>query len=254
MHEIPNEEVSPEFIDCWKAAVRHVDSFWDSGLQSWLKCNLLSPFLEHFSFRIGNRLFFVRIEDVDGRLKIPGSLWGLQRIAEACGGTACLMRMKRSGRGWGPYDGGWGLVDHPSLQTIDPHRLVTDELVEMTDWEVHSFGIQVVRHHISEKASVIETYQDDPELSPSIWYTIGQERRYVIVRTCRYPAEPPQPDSKLTSIVDRLKNEADGGDFAALSVASINDAFDPSGEIPATPLWRGHGLTVKFAGLQPLML
>jgi hypothetical protein len=64
-------EVSEEFTRCWRAALRHIEAQARAPLQSWLKANLQPPFLEHLSFRLGNRLFFIRIEDVDEKLEIP---------------------------------------------------------------------------------------------------------------------------------------------------------------------------------------
>ena len=61
-------------------------------LHSWLKANLNPPFLEHLSFRLGNQLFFIRIEDVDDKLEVPGSRDGIRAIADGCKGHACLMR------------------------------------------------------------------------------------------------------------------------------------------------------------------
>ena len=39
------------------------------------------------------------------------------------------------------------------------------------------------------------------------------------------------------------------GHFASVSVASADDAFDPDRIIPPKPLWRGHGVFVRFEGL-----
>jgi hypothetical protein len=39
------------------------------------------------------------------------------------------------------------------------------------------------------------------------------------------------------------------GHFASVSIANHDDAFDPSGTVPPTPLWRGHRMVVRFDGL-----
>ena len=74
MHDIEMHEASPEFERCWSAAGAHHNSQVQDGLQSWLRAHLTPPFLEHLSFRLGNQLFFIRLEDVEGRLKVPGPL------------------------------------------------------------------------------------------------------------------------------------------------------------------------------------
>ena len=46
------------------------------------------PFLGHLSFRLGNRLFFVRVEDVDGKAHGPGTIRGLATAARDANGHA----------------------------------------------------------------------------------------------------------------------------------------------------------------------
>ena len=45
------------------------------------------PFLAHLSFRLGNRLFCVRVEDVDGKAQGPGTIRGLATAARQPTGT-----------------------------------------------------------------------------------------------------------------------------------------------------------------------
>src|ERR1700730_16610381 len=111
MHEIETHIVSEEFASCWQAAGRHIEAQAQGPLHSWLKANLNPPFLEHLSFRLGNQLFFIRIEDVDGRLTAPGNRNGLLAIAEGCKGHPCLMWMQYQRGNWMPKAAGWGLVD-----------------------------------------------------------------------------------------------------------------------------------------------
>jgi hypothetical protein len=73
MDQIENHEVSAEFARCWHAAGSHIQSRLQDPLRSWLKTSLIPPFLEHMSFRLGNQLFFLRIEDVDAGSNVPGS-------------------------------------------------------------------------------------------------------------------------------------------------------------------------------------
>lgn len=69
MHSIEVQEVTPEFAQCWQAAREHLHSQVQGGIQSWLKADLRPPFLEHLSFVLGNQLFFIRLEDVDARVR-----------------------------------------------------------------------------------------------------------------------------------------------------------------------------------------
>ena len=95
MHDIEMQTASEEFARCWHEAGRHIQRQVQGPLHSWLKVNLDPPFLEHLSFRLGNQLFFIRIEDADGKLEVPGSRRGLHMVADGCKGHACLMPMRR---------------------------------------------------------------------------------------------------------------------------------------------------------------
>lgn len=52
MHEITMTDPSHDFLAMWRAAGTHIQSFFEDGLQSWLKVNPHPPFLEHLSFRL----------------------------------------------------------------------------------------------------------------------------------------------------------------------------------------------------------
>jgi hypothetical protein len=211
MHEIEMHEVSEEFARCWQTAGQHLQTHIQGPLRSWLKANLIPPFLEHLSFRLGNQLFFLRIEDVDGQLQVPGSRKGLWTIAEGCKGYACLMPMRRRAGCWLADEAGWGLLDAETGRSIDPITLVSEECIEMTDWELQDFAVQIVRDELQKSGRKLMSWHGNPAVDPSIWFV--------------------------------------GGHFASVIVANAKDAFDPTGVVPATPLWRGHALTVSFEGL-----
>ena len=93
MHNIEMHQASDEFAKCWQAAGLNLSDRGD-GRVDWLRADLVPPFLEHLSFRLGNQLFYVRLVDVDGRLKTPGNHSGLQAVADGFRGLACLIPMK----------------------------------------------------------------------------------------------------------------------------------------------------------------
>ena len=106
MHNIEMAEVTEDFARCWSAAGLRIQNQAQGQLQSWLRSHLNPPFLEHLSFRLGNQLFYIQVEDVEGVLQTPGSLEGLLTIADGCAGHACLMPMKRAGQDWEPTESG----------------------------------------------------------------------------------------------------------------------------------------------------
>ena len=55
--------LSDDFIQCWYDAGSHLQHQVEGG-PTWIRAHLDHPIMEHLSFRLGNQLFFVRIEDV----------------------------------------------------------------------------------------------------------------------------------------------------------------------------------------------
>jgi len=127
MHAIEMHEVSDEFSRCWQSAAKHLQASAQDGPLSWLKANLTPPFLEHLSFRMGNQLYFIRVEDVDGNVIGPGHPNGFRTIAEGCKGFPCRMPMRRIGALWKTEAPGWGLIHAETGHPIDPITRISDE-------------------------------------------------------------------------------------------------------------------------------
>lgn len=248
-HDIEMHEPSEEFQRAWQAAGYHIQTQSQGNLRSWLKVDLHPPFLEHLSFRLGNQLFFIRIEDVDDRMRGPGSLQGLLSIADGCQGHACIMRMRRVGPRWVPDAPGWGLVDARTGRLLDPLALITDERIEMTDWELQDFAVQVVRDSLREQGRQLMSWQGNPGVDPSLWFVGDSGPEWVVVRAVRYPEQEAVPPNNMDSIAERCAAMGKRGHFASVSFANIDDPFDPDGG--GMPLWRGHGCHVRFQGLMP---
>ena len=251
MYEIEMHEVSDEFARCWQAAGRHIDIQVQGPLNSWIKANLNPPFLEHLSFRLGNQLFFIRIEDADGKLQVPGSRDGLLSIAEGCKGHACIMPMRYRAGVWEPHEAGCGLVDARTGRAVEPAAQVSDERIEMTDWEVQDLAVQIVRDHLEKANRKLMSSQGNPAVDPSIWFVGDNGPEWVVVRAVRYPTGKAVPPKNWKQISEQCRRMSEVGHFASVSVANADDAFDANGTVSPGPLWRGHGMLVSFAGLEP---
>jgi hypothetical protein len=141
-----------------------------------------SAFLEHLSFRLGNQIFFVRLEDVDGKLEVPASRQTLLTIAEGCKGHPCLLPMQRERGGWIAARSGWGLLDLRTGRSLDPVSLVSGERIEMTDWELQDFAVQIVRDHLEKQGRKLMSWQGNPSVDPSIWLVGDHGPEWVVVR------------------------------------------------------------------------
>jgi hypothetical protein len=252
MHNIEMQEMKPDFLACWQAAGMHLNAQVDGGIQSWLRAHPYPPVLEHLSFRLGNQLFFVRIEDVAGKVDGPGSRQGLLSIAKGCEGHACLMPMKKKffGEAWEPAEPGWGLIDAATGELVDPFELVTDEKIELSHWELHDFAVQVVRNHLEKDGYQLMSWQGNPDVDPAIWF-IGDSKgpEWVVVRTARFPETQADRPSNWQTIRDNCSRLSPVGHFASVVFASQQDSFDAPDNKSAA-IYRGYGTSVKYEGLE----
>ena len=87
-------------------------------------------------------------------------------------------------------------------------------------------------------------------MDPSIWL-IGQSKRpeWVVVRSAIFPANGAERPSNWQAIAASCAKMSTTGHFASVAVVSVDQPFESSEEAPV-PLWRGHGMHVRFTGLE----
>ena len=254
MHDIEMHEPSAEFVKCWNAAGAHINrQVPDEEGVIWMRSHLMPPFLEHLSFALGNQLFFIRLEDVTGHMTVPGSRLGLLSIAKGCNGHPCLMPMKKllaTGE-WVPAESGWGLIDARTFQPLDPFRLVTNEPIELTDWELQDFAVQVVRTQLEADGYELMSWQGNPAVNPSLWFVGDSDGpEWVVVRAVRYPHQRAVRPMKWDSIAAGCAKLSTIGHFASVMFASPEQPLATDDEQPL-PIWRGRGAEVRYDGLEP---
>lgn len=249
LHSIAAEFPSDAFAECWRAAIQHLDGMVQDGIQNWLKGRLAPPFLEHLSFRLGNQVYFVRLEDVDGRVLGPGTRKGLHFIANGYGGWPCLMPMKRIAGSWQAEEPSWGLLDARNGRPIDPVALISDEEIEMTDWELQELGVQVVRQQIENEGKRVTSSQGTPDMDPSIWFEGSHGHEWVVVRTVRFPHQTASQPRLMEDIKRRCRELGSRGHFASVAVARAPASLEPS---EMGRLLRGHGMHVRYTGLEQI--
>ena len=251
MFEIEMQEMSKEFFPIWRAAGKHLNAQVDGGIQGWLRAHPYPPVLEHLSFRLGNQLFFVRVEDVDGRIEGPGSRRGLLTVARGTNGHACVLPMRKAmlRSSWLADRPGWGLLDAHIGQAVDPHSLVTDEPIEMTDWELHDMAVQVVREHLERQGFELMSWQGNPEVDPSVWF-IGKSGRpeWVVVRAYLFPEVEPGRPANWYDIAKGCSHLSTTGHFAPVGICGADQWLDTDRSVPRP--CRGHRLHVAFKGLE----
>lgn len=252
MHDIDMQAMSREFFQCWRSAGMHLGRQIDEVPNFWLRAHPNPPFLEHLSFRLGNQLFFVRVEDIDRKVEGPGSLRGLDMIATGSNGHACLLPMRKRafGEDWEPVHPGWGLISARTGRAVDPFHLVSDAPVPMSDWEVHDMAVQVVRGHIEAQGLQLMSWQGNPDVDPSIWFVSERgQPAWVVVRAVRYPAHRAAVPPNWADIAQSCARMSREGRFASVALAHA-DQEDPANQARVLPLLRGQGMYVNFEGLE----
>lgn len=241
--------LSDDFIQCWQSAGRHLQMKGGSELV-WMRAHLEVPFMEHLSFRLGNQLFFVRLEDVDGLVKMPGTEEDLAKIARECKGYACIMPMRFSFGNWLCSGEGWNLLTLENRTPVIPPDLVTDEKIEMTDWELHDFAVQVARKELTESGDTVSAWNSNPELQPSLWLGGDAGLQWVVLQAVRFPQEAKIPDN-IHEIDEAYKARGAKGNFAYVSFSNekqdIKTSLKDGGK--PLPIYRGEKAIVSFSGL-----
>ncbi|MDR2613446.1 MAG: hypothetical protein LBG06_11745 [Deltaproteobacteria bacterium] len=216
----PCGQVSREFQALWTLAASYVERLGEGSLV-WFKGRLSTPLFEHFSFRLGNQLFFVRLEDADGRLVAPGSMAGLLEISEACAGVPLVMPMRHTGGIWLPAEPGWGLVDARTREPVDPRSLVTAERIPFTDWELHDAAVKAVTRSLAGRKILCSS--SHPAISPSVWYRGETGAEWVMVRAARHPDVDVQPPGNWAQILEACAERGSGNGYFAVAVFAARD-------------------------------
>ena len=249
LYSIDETPMTEAFHACWYAAAAHLSAQGQDSI-NWLKATPAAPFLEHLSFRLGNQLFFIRIEDIDGLVEGPGNRTGVLSIAEGTGGHACIMYMKQlTSTEWRPVAPGWGLLKIINEESIDPPSLISEDLVEISNWEIQDIAVQVVRGIIEEQGHEVESWQGSPHLNPSIWYRKDGVKTWVIVRACRYPQQQASLPIEINSLRQKFETNNFPGEYGLVSLVGVDSENQSDTDSASNKIYRGHMISAQFRGL-----
>ena len=249
MYEVAQEPADARFHTAWQAAGQHLQRLGANAI-SWIRADLNPPLAEHLAFRLGNQLIFIYLQVADG-VQSPSSKQLFLTVCKEATAVAAVMPMEPSGQSFQPTYGGWGLRDAVTHAPIDPPSLVSDAKIEMSDWEVHDFAIQIVTSQIESAGNTILSKQPSPHIDPSIWFKDRQGPAFVVVRCGRYPfSDAPKP-TNINEIAASCARLSQRGFFASVTAANAEQQAAPVSR-GSIPLFRGHGLVARFTGLVPL--
>ena len=226
----------------------------------WIKADLTWPSFDHLTFAYENQVFSVLVDLVQNR---RGTITSkeVRRCIDACTENnlvPCIFPVDK--RSLSPLKPGWNLSHPESGAAVVPEDLVDDVKVEMSEWELQNFAIQIVRGHIEKNAGgKILSFCDVMGIDPQVWFEDDQGKRsWVIVR--HFPQLTGEESKDFIGVEKTNPQLAKfDGFFAGVSVASsepvthdldaktvpLSKRFDGS-----TPIYRGDGFYVNFKGIE----
>ena len=214
---------------------------------TWIKAELTYPSFDHLTFAFKNSIFSVMIELID---ETNSSLTAIQkdRWTKACTENnliPCLFKIQcvatNNGFDLNPMNDVWNLYDAEWHELMDPFELATEDPMEMSDWEIRNFSIQVVRNHIEEKGHEVLSFCDLPDVNPQIWFRDSEEKISWVIVQYSTGKEVPKADSRKYFEQTNEQIRPFDGYFAGVQISSEK-----------ATLLRGEGMFVNFKGLKQI--
>ena len=257
MHKIDKINISDDFLNAWRFAGETLTNQGQGSL-NWIRLHLHQPFDDHLSFRVGNQIISVLVEVENSFME--SSLTDSERKNQAkfCSSNnlvPCIFKVKKNSQGeYKRIFQGWNLVHAETERPIDPVELISEELIELSPWEVHDIGVQTVVNNIKKEGGEIFSFHSVLQIDPSIWFKRDGKGFYVIERAVSYPEKEAKRPENLMETMKALKSlkSSEGkaeGYFASVAIANKDDQFDGKNPLP---LYRGSGMYIRFVGLEKI--
>jgi len=225
---------------------RFKEAQWQKGAH-WIKAEWTYPCFEHLTFAYKNQIFCVLIDIIDENSKksfLPNRY--KKNLIDNCiknNLIPCLYKVSVKDptnpifNTIKPVSEGWNLYHAISNEKVIPEELVSNKKIEMSDWELYDFAIQVIRTYITNNLHCkVLSYQNVPEIDPQIWFEdTNHNECYVVVRYT-IGSEKVEMPQDINSI--QLSLPGYNGYFAGVGFKP-DKYFDKK-------LYRGQGSNVYF--------
>lgn len=167
-------------------------------------------------------------------------------MAKEAAAIPCRMPMAEHVAEFKPSAYGWGLIHAETGETINPLELVSEQKIEMSDWELHDFAIQIVKDQLGKEGKKVFSKQSSLHIDPSIWFEESDVPYWVVVRAVRYPASEAKQPANIQDIKANCAQMGKAGYFASVAVMNTDDPMVGK----PLPLYRGNGIIVNYKGLE----
>ena len=228
-----------------------------------IKSELSWPSFDHLTFSYRNQVFSVLV-GIEGESGLSLNKKEIDCCLDACSANnliPCLFLI--DGLTMLPSSEGWNLVHLATRQSVIPAECTDEASIEMSEWELRNFCIQLVRNHIKDMCGEVLSFCDVLNIDPQIWfYDKDGNRSWVIVR--HYPKITGAEKSAWIGFEKSNPQLSPfDGYFAGVSIASSAPSLKGKDGvlIPLSerftgnaPLYRGDGFYIKFEGLQRIFV
>ena len=131
---------------------------------------------------------------------------------------------------------------------LEETKFDTGVRIEISDWELLDFAIQLVRSQLEKEGYQIRGWTSEPGADAHITVHKDHVNTRIVVGAARYPALKPIFDrDRLMAVAETVLIK--GGQLATVSV-SLAHADQPSGRNQVLPLHRGEPAIARFQGLE----
>jgi len=221
-----------QYID--KAALIH-------KYMRWIKTEPSYPSFDDFTFAYKNQIFSVMVLRVDDKGRIidpPPRLEALRRETGRNNLVPCVFPLHyKTGRPIFP--GTWNLVNPFTGKRVAPDKMRSDSLVEVSDWEIRNWAVNIVWNYLDREGFEKCSYCDAPEINPQIWFKDRNHKECWI--QVLYSVEPNDVEKQNFSFYDWPPEVLSHDGYVA------HVGFAP---VEAPILYRTHGACVKFQGIE----
>ena len=208
----------------------------------WIKTEPSYPAFEDFTFSLRNQVFPVLVLRADDRgrlLNPPPRIEALRQESENNNLIPCVFPIReRTGRPFFPDT--WNLINPFTGKRIDPIAISSDDPVEVSDWELRNWSINIVSGYLKKEGLERLSFSDAPGIDPQMWFRDkGGRECWIEVLYSVYPSD----GKELTFSYDNWPDEVMRHDGYAARV-SFAGAEDMS------KLYRTQPADVNFRGLE----
>jgi len=171
----------PEAEKVWKAGGNHLDSRGGQNFY-WFRDNHPIPHKGHLLFRYRNKLFSIFVDSEFFPFSDLFLRSSFLAFAEDIDAVPCILKMEQREGRYVPSLPGWGLTHAISGLPIDPLDLASDELIEMSDTELHHLAVNCTRDVLSSAGHWVPSINSFSDVEPSLFVQKDNFGRWVIVR------------------------------------------------------------------------